>query len=106
MAQPSHVPFSVRELALLADEMWHLAGDAAVDASWYAKRASLSAAYAASELFMTADRSAGFAETRRFLGRRVGEAEGLGAAAASVGQWVGFTFGAGVNVLRSKGVRI
>ena len=106
MAQPSHVPASLKELALLSDEIWHLSGDASVDSSWYTKRASLGTVYTTAELFMTNDRSTGFGETRRFLDRRIGEVEGLGAAVGSIGQWVGFTLNAGVNVLRSKGVRI
>ncbi|KAL7620001.1 Ubiquinone biosynthesis protein coq9, mitochondrial [Parahypoxylon ruwenzoriense] len=106
MAQPSHVPASLRELALLADEIYFLAGDASVDPSWYTKRGSLSMIYASSELFMTNDRSPGFGETRAFLQRRLDETSKVGNALGSVAQWVGFTASAGVNVLRSKGVRI
>ncbi|SPO01324.1 related to COQ9 Protein required for the biosynthesis of coenzyme Q [Cephalotrichum gorgonifer] len=106
MAQPSYVPASLKELSLLADEIWFLAGDKAVDPTWYTKRASLSAIYASSELFMTTDRSADFAETRAFLGRRLEETQKAGSVLGAVGEWVGFTASAGVNVLRSKGVRI
>ncbi|KAI1496024.1 COQ9-domain-containing protein [Biscogniauxia marginata] len=106
MAQPSHVPSSLRELALLADEIYHLAGDASVDPSWYTKRGALSAVYASSELFMTNDRSPGYTETRAFLQRRLDEGARLGGAIGGVAQWVSFTASAGVNVLRSKGVRI
>ncbi|GAP89834.2 putative ubiquinone biosynthesis protein COQ9 [Rosellinia necatrix] len=106
MAQPTHVPASLRELALLADEIHFRAGDTSVDPSWYAKRAGLSAIYASSELFMTDDRSPGFADTRAFLRRRLAEAAGLSGAVGNVAQWLGFTASAGVNVLRSKGVRI
>ncbi|KAI4864495.1 ubiquinone biosynthesis protein COQ9 [Hypoxylon rubiginosum] len=106
MAQPTHVPASLRELALLADEIYHLAGDASVDPSWYTKRGSLSVIYASSELFMTNDRSPGYTETRAFLQRRLDETSKVGSTLGSVAQWVGFTASAGVNVLRSKGVRI
>ncbi|KAI2464502.1 ubiquinone biosynthesis protein COQ9 [Annulohypoxylon bovei var. microspora] len=106
MAQPSHVPGSLRELALLADEIYYLAGDTSVDPSWYTKRGTLSMIYASSELFMTNDRSPGYGETRAFLQRRLDEASKVGSALGSVAQWVGFTASAGVNVLRSKGVRI
>ena len=106
MAQPSHVPASLKELSLLADEIYFLAGDKAVDPTWYTKRASLSLIYASSELFMTTDRSAEFAETRAFLQRRLNESKSAGSMLGSVGEWVGFTANAGVNVLRSKGVRI
>ncbi|KAK8069291.1 COQ9-domain-containing protein [Apiospora phragmitis] len=106
MAQPSRVPASLHELALLADEIHHLAGDVAVDPSWYTKRASLSTIYASSELYMTNDRSAGFEDTRTFLRRRLDETGSLAGALGSIGQWVGFTASAGLNVLRSKGARI
>lgn len=106
MAQPSYVPASVAELARLADEIWFQAGDASVDPSWYTKRAALSAIYASSELFMTNDRSDGFAETRLFLRRRFDETSAFGGVVDSIGQWVGFTARASVNVLRSKGVMI
>lgn len=106
MAQPTHVPTSLRELALLSDEIHHLAGDVSVDPSWYTKRGSLSVIYASSELFMTNDRSPGYGETRAFLQRRLDETSKIGSTLGGVAQWVGFTASAGVNVLRSKGVRI
>lgn len=106
MAQPSYVPASVKELAMLADEIWFLAGDKSVDSSWYTKRASLSAIYASTELFMTTDSSEGFTETQQFLRRRLDEAQEMGGTVKSIGSWVGFTASAGLNVLRSKGLRI
>lgn len=106
MAQPSYVPASLKELSLLADEIWFLAGDVSVDPSWYTKRASLATIYASSELFMTTDKSEGFLETRNFLRRRLEEATQMGSIVGSVGQWLSFTANAGINVLRSKGVRI
>jgi ubiquinone biosynthesis protein COQ9 len=106
MAQPSLVPTSLHELALLSDEIYHLSGDKAVDPSWYTKRGSLSAVYASAELFMTNDRSTGFGETKDFLRRRLDESGSVGAVVSDIRQWVGFTASAGVNVLRSKGVRI
>ncbi|RWA06561.1 hypothetical protein EKO27_g8547 [Xylaria grammica] len=106
MAQPSHVPASLHELALLADEIHFQAGDTSVDPTWYTKRGGLSMIYASSELFMTNDRSPGFGDTRAFLQRRLAEGGSLSSAVGSVTQWLGFTASAGVNVLRSKGVRI
>ncbi|KAK2044268.1 rpsU-divergently transcribed protein [Colletotrichum somersetense] len=106
MAQPSYAPASIKELAKLVDEIWFLSGDASVDASWYTKRTSLSMIYVSSELFMTNDKSAGFRDTKDFLHRRLNEVKEAGGILGSVGQWVGFTASAGVNVLRSKGLRI
>ncbi|TQN69122.1 Ubiquinone biosynthesis protein coq9 [Colletotrichum shisoi] len=106
MAQPSYAPVSIKELAKLADEILFLSGDTSVDPSWYTKRASLSMIYASSELFMTNDRSVNFRDTRDFLRRRLNEVEDAGGVLGSVGQWVSFTASAGVNVLRSKGLRL
>ncbi|KAG9231051.1 COQ9-domain-containing protein, partial [Amylocarpus encephaloides] len=106
MAQPSNIPTSISELSSLADEIWFQAGDTSVDTSWYTKRATLSTIYAASELYMTTDRSEGWRDTSAFLERRFEDNMRLGGVVGSVGQWVGFTARAGVNVLRSKGVRI
>lgn len=106
MAQPSYIPASLKELALLADEIWFLAGDTAVDPTWYTKRAALSAIYTSSELFMTNDHSPNFQDTREFLRRRFQEADDIGGALKSVGQWLGFTASASINVLRSKGMPV
>jgi ubiquinone biosynthesis protein COQ9 len=106
MAVPSNLSISVQELASLADEIWFLSGDVSVDTSWYTKRASLSSIYATTDLYMTSDKSDGFEDTREFMERRFTDGQKLGTAIGSIGQWVGFTAGAGINVLRSKGVRI
>ncbi|VUC23656.1 unnamed protein product [Clonostachys rosea] len=106
MAQPSYVPESIKELAALSDEIWFLAGDTAVDPSWYTKRATLSMVYTTTELFMTNDHSPDYVETGKFLTRRLDEVKSVGGALGNIGQWVGFTANAGINILRSKGVRI
>ncbi len=106
MAQPAYIPPSLHELSLLSDEIWYLSGDTSVDSSWYTKRASLSAIYASTELFMTTDKSPNYNDTREFLDRRFRDVQVVGSALENMGQWVGFTASAGLNVLRSKGVRI
>lgn len=106
MAQPTYVPESLAELARLADEIWYLAGDTSVDTSWYTKRASLSAIYSATEVFMTQDKSPNFKDTEDFLDARLEGAQNLGNAVRGFEQWLGFQGSALVNVLRSKGVRI
>ncbi|KAE9369463.1 ubiquinone biosynthesis protein COQ9 [Stipitochalara longipes BDJ] len=106
IAQPSHLPIALSELSSLADEIWFLSGDISVDTSWYTKRASLSAIYAATELFMTTDKSPDLNDTRQFLERRFEDMQIVGGTVSSVTQWAGFTAKAGLNVLRSKGVRI
>ena len=106
MALPSNIPPSLSELHALSDEIWYLSGDTSVDTSWYTKRASLSTIYAATELFMTADKSTDFRDTKEFLDRRFRDVQVVGSAMEGFTQWAGFTARASVNVLRSKGVRI
>ncbi|KAL3418052.1 rpsU-divergently transcribed protein [Phlyctema vagabunda] len=106
VAQPSNIPTSISELSALSDEIWFLSGDTSVDSSWYTKRASLSTIYAATELYMTTDKSPGFQQTQEFMDRRFKDVQILGGTAGSIGQWVGFTAHAGLNVLRSKGIRL
>lgn len=100
------MPTAVRELALLADEILHQAGDSSVDAEWYTKRAALSALYASCELFMTQDASPGFVDTSAFLARRMEDARRARARVAMVRAWVGWQGYGVLNVLRSKGVRV
>lgn len=106
MSLAENIPSSLKELGLLADEMWFLAGDTSVDSSWYTKRASLSGIYAATEAFQTTDQSTDFKDTEEFLDRRLEELRTVGGAMSSTAEWLGFQSGAFVNLLRSKGVRI
>ena len=106
MAVPAHVPTSLRELALLSDEILFQAGDTSVNTSWYTKRAALSSVYASTELFMTTDKSQGFVETEAFLDRRLEESGSLGRAIRDTGNWLGVQAIGVLNGLRSKGVRI
>ncbi|KAJ4346561.1 Ubiquinone biosynthesis protein coq9, mitochondrial [Didymosphaeria variabile] len=106
MAQPSYAPASLAELARLADEMWYLAGDESVDSSWYTKRASLSAIYSATEVFMTQDTSKDFIETEKFLDSRLGDVMKIGGFIGALTEWTDYTRHSAVNVLRSKGMRV
>lgn len=54
-----------------ADAMWRLAGDTATDYNHYTKRAILASIYAATLAVFVSDESAGKAETRAFLDRRI-----------------------------------
>lgn len=55
---------------------------------------------------MTTDKSPALKDTREFLDRRFKDVEIMGSVVGSVGQWMSFTAYAGLNVLRSKGVRM
>ncbi|CUS07677.1 unnamed protein product [Tuber aestivum] len=102
MSLAENIPASVSELARLSDEIWFLAGDGCHDTTWYTKRATLSAVYASTELFMTQDNSNDFEATWEFLDRRLNEVEAAGSAVSNVSSYLDFTVHALANVLRSK----
>lgn len=106
MSLAGNIPPSLRELFLLSDEIWFLAGDVAVDSSWYTKRASLASIYAAAEVFQTTDQSSDYRDTAQFLDRRLDEARVLGGSWRNVKEWVAFQGMAGLNLARNLGVRI
>lgn len=106
MAQPTYISPSIAELARLADEIWFLSGDQSVDSSWYTKRATLSAIYSSTELYMTQDKSSNFVETEQFLDNRLQDLMKAGGLMGSIGEWLNYTGHSTINVLRSKGVRI
>lgn len=106
MSLAENIPSSLRELGLLSDEMWFLAGDTSVDSSWYTKRASLSGVYAATEMFQTKDQSTEFRDTEEFLDRRLEELRIVGGAVSGTLEWAGFQARSFVNLARSKGMRI
>jgi ubiquinone biosynthesis protein COQ9 len=80
LALPQHAPLGVRLLYETVDGIWYAAGDSATDFSFYTKRATLAAIYAGTLLYWLEDRSPGFADTRAFLERRLGDAARIAAA--------------------------
>ena len=71
LACPGHARIAVASLARTVDEIWHLAGDASADFSWYTKRAILAGVYSATLLFWLRDSSEDGAATADFLDRRL-----------------------------------
>ena len=106
MSLLENIPASLRELGSLSDEIWYLAGDTAVDFSYYTKRASFSAVYASSELFMTTDTSADFTATEEFLERRLAAAQQVGSTVGELTQFAGFWASNSINLARSWGMRV
>lgn len=106
MAQPTYMAASFAELAKLADEIWFLSGDQSVDTSWYTKRATLSAIYSSTEVYMTQDKSPSFVETEQFLDNRLQDLMKVGGFVGGLGEWLSYTGHSTINVLRSKGARI
>ena len=91
-AAPENVPTTLRQRAMLADEMCAAAGPGLglagvahggggsggggfemAAAGWYSDRAAVAALYSTCELFMLTDTSPNFADTREFVANRVGE---------------------------------
>ena len=106
LATPAHLPTSLRELALLSDEVLYLAGSTDVTSVWYTNRAGLAVIYASAELYMTTDTSKDFVETEEFLARRLEEGGKLKSCVGGIGAWAGIQASGLVDGLRSKGVRI
>lgn len=71
MAMPQNAATALRAGWHSADVMWRLAGDTATDWNHYSKRAILASLYAATLAVFVNDESAGQAETRAFLDRRI-----------------------------------
>src|SRR5215469_1175389 len=84
LALPHHAPLAMRLLYETVDGIWYAAGDGATDFSFYTKRVTLAAIYAATVLYWLEDRSPVFADTRTFLDRRLGDVARIGAARQSL----------------------
>lgn len=62
---------AIRLAARTADAIWHAAGDQTSDFSWYTKRATLAAIYAATLLYWLREESEDDAASAAFLDRRL-----------------------------------
>ena len=70
-ALPQNAQNTLKQIHGISDEVWHQAGDKAVDFSWYTKRAIVSKVYVATELYMLQDSSNDHEATWEFLDRRI-----------------------------------
>jgi ubiquinone biosynthesis protein COQ9 len=82
---PQHAPLGLRLLYETVDAAWYGAGDRATDFSFYTKRLTLAAIYAATLLYWLEDSSPDFAETHAFLDRRLADAAVVGRARQHLG---------------------
>jgi len=78
LALPPHAVLASRLLYETVDGMWYATGDRATDFSFYTKRATLAALYAAATVYWLDDRSPGFADTTAFVDRRLGDLRRVG----------------------------
>ncbi|KAL6519224.1 hypothetical protein OROGR_018544 [Orobanche gracilis] len=72
--QPLNIPTSLKQRAMLVDEIWHAAGDVATDLDWFVKRTILGGIYSVTELYMLTDTSPDFQNTWAFLDGRIKDA--------------------------------
>ena len=70
-ALPLHAAEGARLIWETADHVWTALGDTSQDANWYTKRATLSGVWGATVLYWLGDDSAGHANTRAFIDRRI-----------------------------------
>ena len=71
LALPRHARLAAACTARTVDAMWHTAGDASADFSWYTKRGILAAIYSATLLYWLRDAGEDDAATLAFLDRRL-----------------------------------
>lgn len=73
LALPWNAGLALRLTARTADAMWYAAGDASADFSWYTRRASLGAIYAATVTYWLRDDDPDTADALAFLDRRLAD---------------------------------
>jgi len=78
-ALPGNARLAACCAARTIDAIWHAAGDRATDFSWYTKRVTLTAVYAATVLYWLHDSSEDDAATLAFLDRRLAGVGRIGA---------------------------
>ncbi len=70
-ALPQNTAEGIRAIWHTADTIWNGLGDSSRDASWYSKRATLSAVWTATVLFWLGDDSSGSERTHDFIDRQI-----------------------------------
>ena len=78
LALPWNIGGGLRSTAATADAIWYAAGDASADFSWYTRRASLGAVYAATLAYWLRDDDPDIAAAMDFLDRRLADLASLG----------------------------
>lgn len=73
LSLPWNAGLALRLTACTASAMWHAAGDTSADFSWYTRRASLGAIYAATLAYWLRDDDPDIAEAMAFLDRRLAD---------------------------------
>lgn len=106
MSLLGNIPLSLTELHALSNDILSLAGDSAVDGSWYSRRFGLSAVYASAEMVMTRDPTPDLSETETFVNRRFEDKLALQQTVEGLSQCVSFVGNTAVGFGRSWGLKI
>lgn len=77
LALPWNTGLALRLTARTADAMWHAAGDASADFSWYTRRASLGTVYGATVTYWLRNDDPDIADAMAFLDRRLADLKRL-----------------------------
>lgn len=86
LSLPQNGPRAARLLYRTVDAAWYACGDTATDFNFYTKRGLLAGVYSATLLYWLNDNSDGFADTWRFLDRRIEEVMRIPKLRARLGQ--------------------
>lgn len=70
-AHPRRAGFATQCLYQIVDDVWHAAGDTSTDWNFYTKRGLLAGVYTSTLLFWLSDHSDDYADTAKFLSRRI-----------------------------------
>jgi ubiquinone biosynthesis protein COQ9 len=73
LALPHNAPLAARLVWRTVDAIWYAAGDTATDFNYYSKRGLLAGVYSATVMYWLEDKSEGFADTWKFLDRRLSD---------------------------------
>jgi ubiquinone biosynthesis protein COQ9 len=74
LALPHNAPLAARLVWHTVDAIWYAAGDTATDFNYYSKRGLLAGVYSATVMYWLDDKSEGYADTWKFLDRRLADA--------------------------------
>ncbi len=87
-AQPINAATALRCLMATSDAIWRAAGDTATGLSFYTRRMSLIAVYAATLIYWLGDRSAGHEKSWRFLDNRLNDVMNIARARSQIGTFI------------------
>lgn len=105
MSHPANYPHQSLIYGLeLMDSIWHYAGDKSVDYNWYTKRLSLGLIYKSTEMVMIQDNSQDFAETWKFLDRRLKDHKDLSSILNDIGDIPQTLNGVGITLKNIMGL--